>query len=38
VHLRAALETCEELGATPLADRAAAELRASGETASRRDV
>ncbi len=38
VHLRAALETFEELGAAPLADRAAAELRASGETARRRDV
>jgi DNA-binding CsgD family transcriptional regulator len=37
-HLRAALETFEELGAAPLADRAAAELRASGETARRRDV
>ena len=37
-HLRAALQTFEELGATPLADRAAAELRASGETARRRDA
>ncbi len=37
-HLRAALETFEELGAAPLADRAATELRASGETARRRDV
>ncbi len=37
-HLRAALETFEEIGAAPLADRAAAELRASGETARRRDV
>ena len=38
VHLRAALEAFEELGAAPLADRAATELRASGETARRRDV
>jgi DNA-binding CsgD family transcriptional regulator len=38
VHLRAALEMFEELGAAPLADRAAAELRASGETARSRDV
>ena len=37
-HLRAALATFEELGATPLAERAAQELRASGETARRRDV
>ena len=37
-HLRAALLLFEELGAAPWADRAAAELRASGETARRRDV
>lgn len=37
-HLRAALTTFEELGAAPLAERAAQELRASGETARRRDV
>ena len=37
-HLRAALGTFEELGATPVAERAAQELRASGETARRRDV
>ncbi|WP_448640911.1 helix-turn-helix transcriptional regulator [Geodermatophilus sp. URMC 63] len=37
-HLRAALSLFEDLGATPWADRAAAELRASGETARRRDV
>ena len=37
-HLRAALATCEELGAGPWAERAAQELRASGETARRRDV
>ena len=38
VHLRAALTTFEELGAAPLAERAAQELRASGESARRRDV
>jgi DNA-binding NarL/FixJ family response regulator len=37
-HLRAALAIFEELGAAPLAERAAQELRASGETARRRDV
>ncbi|WP_448624748.1 AAA family ATPase [Geodermatophilus sp. URMC 64] len=37
-HLRAALTLFEELGAAAWADRAAAELRASGETARRRDV
>jgi DNA-binding CsgD family transcriptional regulator len=37
-HLRAALTVFEELGATPWAERAAQELRASGETARRRDV
>jgi DNA-binding CsgD family transcriptional regulator len=37
VHLRAALEAYERLGATAWADRARAELRASGETARRRD-
>jgi DNA-binding CsgD family transcriptional regulator len=37
-HLRAALAVHEELGATPMAERAAQELRASGETARRRDV
>ncbi|MEX5721861.1 LuxR C-terminal-related transcriptional regulator, partial [Geodermatophilus maliterrae] len=36
-HLRAALETFEDLGARPWADRARQELRASGETARRRD-
>jgi DNA-binding CsgD family transcriptional regulator len=36
-HLRAALATFEELGADPLATRAAQELRASGETARKRD-
>ncbi|RHA39536.1 AAA family ATPase [Cellulomonas rhizosphaerae] len=36
--LRAALETFEALGATPWADQAAVELRATGETAQRRDV
>jgi DNA-binding NarL/FixJ family response regulator len=36
-HLRAALESFERLGASPWAERAAAELRASGETARRRD-
>jgi DNA-binding CsgD family transcriptional regulator len=37
-HLRAALETFEDLGAEPWAERARAELRASGETARRRDA
>lgn len=37
-HLRAALETFEDLKATPWADRAAQELRASGETARKREV
>ncbi|HEX2174489.1 MAG TPA: AAA family ATPase [Nocardioidaceae bacterium] len=36
-HLRAALEMFTDLGATPLAERARQELRASGETARRRD-
>jgi ATP/maltotriose-dependent transcriptional regulator MalT len=36
-QLRAALETFEQLGTTPWADRARTELRASGETAQRRD-
>ncbi|MFD1504834.1 AAA family ATPase [Georgenia yuyongxinii] len=37
VHLRAAIEVFDDLGATPWRDRAAAELRASGETARRRE-
>jgi DNA-binding CsgD family transcriptional regulator len=37
-QLRAALMLFEELGAVPYAERAAQELRASGETARRRDV
>ena len=37
-HLRAALEVFEDLGATRWATRATTELRASGETARRRDV
>jgi DNA-binding CsgD family transcriptional regulator len=37
-HLRTALTLFEELGAAPWAERAAQELRASGETARRRDV
>ncbi|MGY1650326.1 ATP-binding protein [Geodermatophilus sp. SYSU D01119] len=37
-HLRAALALAEDLGAAPWAERAATELRASGETARRRDV
>jgi DNA-binding CsgD family transcriptional regulator len=37
-HLRTALALFDDLGATPWAERAAAELRASGETARRRDV
>jgi DNA-binding CsgD family transcriptional regulator len=36
-HLRAALDGFEQLGAEPWAERARAELRASGETARRRD-
>jgi DNA-binding CsgD family transcriptional regulator len=36
-QLRAALTTFEQLDAAPFAERAAAELRASGETARRRD-
>ena len=36
-HLRAALEGFEAIGATPWAERARAELRASGETARRRE-
>ena len=37
-HLRTALALFEDLGAAPWAERAAQELRASGETARRRDV
>jgi len=37
-HLRAALERFEDLRATPWAERATQELRASGETARRRDL
>jgi DNA-binding CsgD family transcriptional regulator len=36
-HLRAALEAFQRLGAAPWAERAEAELRATGETARRRD-
>jgi DNA-binding CsgD family transcriptional regulator len=36
-HLRAALEAFEDLHAEPFADRAGRELRASGETARKRD-
>ena len=36
-HLRAALSTFGDLHADPLADRARQELRASGETARKRD-
>jgi DNA-binding CsgD family transcriptional regulator len=36
-HLRAALATFDDLGAEPLAERARAELRASGESARKRD-
>jgi DNA-binding NarL/FixJ family response regulator len=38
VHLRAALETFEDLGAAACAERARQELRASGESARRRDA
>lgn len=38
VHLRNALSIFDDLGATPLADRAREELRASGETVGRRDM
>ncbi len=38
VHLRAAVDGFERLGALPWAERAARELRATGETARRRDV
>ncbi|MEW2490053.1 LuxR family transcriptional regulator [Streptomyces sp. NPDC048411] len=37
-HLRTALALFEDLGAAPWVERAAQELRASGETARRRDV
>ena len=37
-HLKAALETFEDIGATRWAERARQELRASGETARRRDA
>lgn len=37
IHLRAALETFADLGADTLLDRAAQEVRASGETARKRD-
>ncbi|MDQ2749079.1 MAG: AAA family ATPase [Actinomycetota bacterium] len=37
VHLRAALGTFQDLGAAPWTERATQELRASGETAQRRD-
>jgi DNA-binding CsgD family transcriptional regulator/tetratricopeptide (TPR) repeat protein len=38
VHLRGAVDGFERLGARPWADRAGRELRATGETARRRDV
>jgi DNA-binding CsgD family transcriptional regulator len=38
VHLRAALDLFRALGAVPWAERAEAELRATGETARKRDV
>ena len=38
VHLKKALETFRDLGAEPLVDRAGQELRASGETARKRNV
>ena len=37
-HLRAALESFRTLGAVPWAERAEAELRATGETVRKRDV
>ena len=37
-HLRAAIENFEALGAAPWAERARAELRATGETARKRDA
>lgn len=37
IHLSSAMTTFERLGATPWADRAGGELRASGETVTRRD-
>jgi len=37
-HLRQALDTFDDLGASPWAERAHQELRASGETARKRDV
>jgi DNA-binding CsgD family transcriptional regulator len=37
VHLRSALELFHSLGATPFAERTEAELRATGETARKRD-
>ena len=37
VHLRRALETFRSLGTAPFAERAEAELRATGETARKRD-
>jgi DNA-binding NarL/FixJ family response regulator len=37
-HLRAALEVFDDVGARPWAERARQELRASGETARKRDV
>jgi DNA-binding NarL/FixJ family response regulator len=36
-HIRAALDLFEQIGAQPWAERARAELRASGESARRRD-
>jgi ATP/maltotriose-dependent transcriptional regulator MalT len=38
VHLRGAIEAFERLGARPWAERAARELRATGETARKRDI
>jgi DNA-binding CsgD family transcriptional regulator len=38
VHLRAALESFRTIGAVPWAERAETELRASGETARKRDL
>lgn len=38
MHLRGAVEAFERLGARPWAERAARELRATGETARRRDI